>query len=67
MVVWQENQELRTTLSCRVTSKDSLLQTRRGGCQDGSVGKVLAVKPDNLSSSPGTRLVEGEFRFPQLF
>lgn len=29
-------------------------------------GKALAAKPDDLSSSPGSQMVEGENQLPQL-
>ena len=34
------------------------------GWQDGSVVKVLAAKPDNLSLTPRTHRVEGQNQLP---
>lgn len=37
------------------------------GSEDSSVGKMLAIKPDNLNSMPETHMVEGEKYFAVIF
>lgn len=45
-------------------SKTREIQLNRGW-QDGSAAGVIATKPNDLSSIPGTRVIEGENQFWQ--